>query len=306
MDSATRERVLENLFPNARQAVEPWESFPWHPSGGECDTWRRHSSQALAIDVFGTLKMAQPEERDAVIGALARELGVPPEGPWCIELEWQDTADRLCERQPTQVDAVACGAEAVIFFECKFTEADAGGCFQVRRLERGEHAGQRQCNGRYRLQTNPVSGVESRCALAGKGIHYWDRVPRVFTYRGDRDIDPCPFAGPWFQWMRNLVLCEWVASDRRSRPAFALVYADGVGLPFADKIRRKGMASLAAALRPEAISFGAMSYQYLLSIAGQAVSEAGLDTLKWHGLRDWVDRKVEHAVALRGTKKTAR
>ena len=44
-----------NLFWAARPAVEPWDEFPWHHrSDGQCDRWKPHSSQALAIDVFGT------------------------------------------------------------------------------------------------------------------------------------------------------------------------------------------------------------------------------------------------------------
>jgi len=103
--------------------------------------------------------------------------------------------------------------------------------------------------------------------------------------------------------MRNAVLCEWAASDRGLHPAFAVVYVEGPGLPFADKMRGKGMADFTAVLRPETISFGAISYQRLLAIAGEAVSAAALNLDKWQRLREWVDRKIEHAMTIRGTKR---
>lgn len=44
-----------------------------------------HSSQAIAIDVFGTLKMSI--DRDRVLDAIARLVDVAPGGPWSITLE---------------------------------------------------------------------------------------------------------------------------------------------------------------------------------------------------------------------------
>jgi len=299
ISDSLRGRISDNLFPAARQAVEPWESFRWHGSGGECDTWQRNSSQALAIDVFGTLKMAEQEERERALGGLARRLGVAAKGPWKVELEWQDATNRLREPRPTQVDAVAAGRGALIFFECKFTESAAGDCSQTHPLGRGHHAGQVQCDGRYRSQVNPVTKVESRCALTGKGIRYWERIPRLFRDRGETDDGPCPFAGPWFQWMRNVVLCEWVASHEQLTPAFVVVYADAPGLPFAEKMRRQGMADFQAALRPEAITFQAISYQSLLAVAEEAASGAGMDTAQWQRLREWVETKINDAAMLR-------
>ena len=56
MNKATRDKIKRNLFPAAHSAVEPWDEFRWHTDrGGECDTDKDNSSQALAIDVFGTL-----------------------------------------------------------------------------------------------------------------------------------------------------------------------------------------------------------------------------------------------------------
>ncbi len=89
--SAVRRRSLEaNLFYAAHAAVEPWRAFRWHSAAGEhCDTYTEKSSQALAIDVFGTLRVHPG--RDRVLDRLAQHLGLPGGGPWETMLEWQDS-----------------------------------------------------------------------------------------------------------------------------------------------------------------------------------------------------------------------
>jgi len=100
------QRIRANLSPVAIPAVEPWQDFPWHSSArGDYDTHKTHSSQALAIDVFGTLREAQ--SKDAIINALAERPGLPPSQNWQIHLEWGDPDNLLGERRPSQIDAVA-------------------------------------------------------------------------------------------------------------------------------------------------------------------------------------------------------
>ena len=55
---------------------------------------------------------------------------LPIEGDWSVDLEWTDPENCMKEWRRTQVDAVACNNKTVIFFECKFTERDGGGCSQ--------------------------------------------------------------------------------------------------------------------------------------------------------------------------------
>jgi hypothetical protein len=60
------ERIKDNLFPTARAAIENWEAFPWHRDRhGNIQTWKNGSSQALAIDFFGTIKISG--ERGGVV-----------------------------------------------------------------------------------------------------------------------------------------------------------------------------------------------------------------------------------------------
>ena len=203
------ERVEDNLLPAARAAIENWEAFPWHRDRhGNIQTWKNGSSQALAIDVLGTIKISG--ERDRVLGGLAQKCGLPPEGPWAVKLEWTDPDNLLQEPRPTQLDAIAFGHGAILVFECKFTEG-GGRCTQPDRIGEGEHGGLRQCNGDYMLQVNLVNKKEARCALTGKRVNYWERIPRIFGLDAEQDHSPCPFRGDAYQWMRNVVLADALA-----------------------------------------------------------------------------------------------
>jgi hypothetical protein len=292
MDADIRSKVAANLFPPARSAVEPWDAFPWHlDRSGRCDTWRSHSSQALAVDVFGSLKVAPQADRDAIMDALAGSWGLPTGGPWRVELEWVDPVNHLTEKSPTQVDAIATSPSSLICFECKFTER-GGRCSQTRRLPSGTHMGAVQCNGNYTRQTNPLNGKQSRCALSGKGIRYWEIIPEVFGYGADADHEPCPFAGCWLQWMRNLTLCWEVACHEGLKPPVAIVYADSCKLQFPAELRSPGWSQFMSALRQEAIVFRSMPYRSLIALARQAVADAGGDTALWDSLDAWVDGKI--------------
>ena len=117
-EAELRQKVEGNIFRFAYGAVEPWDTFPWHLGADRlCDTWKPHASQALAIDLFGTIKMLSQTDRDIILGRIAAELGIPATGPWKVELEWNDLpANRLRESggQKSQIDARATspGAEA--------------------------------------------------------------------------------------------------------------------------------------------------------------------------------------------------
>src|SRR5216684_4709246 len=99
------ETVKANLFPASHAAISDWNRFPWHlDRQGVIQTSKPGSSQALAIDVFGTIEVS--EEKDRILGTLARKCGMPGDGPWSLELEWKDPKNLLNEPRPTQVDAI--------------------------------------------------------------------------------------------------------------------------------------------------------------------------------------------------------
>ena len=146
--------IRDNIFPGAWEAIEDWDTFRWHRGA-----YQKHSSQALAIDFFGTFKNSK--DKVLILNQLAKRINLPISKNWEVDLEWRDPDNILCElsRAKTQVDAVAISENSLIFFECKFTERDGGSCYQPRHGE---------CNGSYEDQVNPINNVRSKCALWGK------------------------------------------------------------------------------------------------------------------------------------------
>ncbi|POH33700.1 MULTISPECIES: hypothetical protein [Sinorhizobium] len=270
--------VRQNLFPASHAAISNWLAFPWHRDrNNRIQAHKAHSSQAIAIDVFGTLKMSI--DRDRVLDAIARHVGVTPGGPWSLTLEWIDTERLLGEPRSTQVDALAVGSDAVLVIECKFTEA-GGKCSQTA-LSR---TGKRQCNGSYADQVNPANGVRSRCTLTGKGIRYWDYIPQVFAIDPAVEHAPCPFAGDAYQWMRNAVLAAAIGKHRNLHTAAVAAFADHPSFPTA----RKAKLGLFDARLGGQAAITPISYQEIIDIARQV----GLDQQLWADLSAWVGQKI--------------
>lgn len=276
--------LRKNIFPRAHGAIEDWHAFDWHrDQRGEPQSDKLHSSQALAIDVFGAMAAAPEHSRDKVLGALAAKAGLPSIGPWAVELEWSDPANLLREPRQTQVDAFVSSPHALMVIECKFTEP-GGSCSQTKPLRSGKATGLRQCDGNYRRQVHPVSGLAAFCPLSGKGIRYWDVIPHVFACDPTADHLPCPFKGETFQWMRNMVLTSEL-SRTLSVPARCLVvYAANGDFPTERKARELSW------LPPLANGANAplvISFQEIAAMACEQDAEP-----IWRELSMWIDRKV--------------
>src|SRR6185369_16644738 len=73
-----------NIFDGAHAAIGDWHTFPWHrDNGGEVQADKPHSSQALAIDVFGAIgassaKDANHSPRKSLAVLLMEELSLSP------------------------------------------------------------------------------------------------------------------------------------------------------------------------------------------------------------------------------------
>jgi hypothetical protein len=294
MTLTTEERAaLEgNLFSVARSIVRERPDFPWHRDRGKLAAGRHISSQALAVDFFGTIERLP--SRDAIVDAWVRHFDLAfAGGPWTIELERTLSTHLLGEPRPTQIDALATGHRGVIVFEGKFTEPDGGACSQTRPLGKGAHRGLKQCNGNYELQTNPTNQVQSRCVLTAKHIKYWDLVPEVMNLDANADYSPCPFNGPWFQWMRNLVAAHALGRSLEKRAAFVIIYADGP-FPMAAKIKDSDdWVRLQQTVAGRSVPMRAVSYQTLLAIAEACGSPADRKTLE--ALGRWMAGKMDAA-----------
>ena len=300
MGPREREAIRRNLFPEAQAAIRDWNAFPWHRDSRKAVTAGfAQSSQALAIDFFGTV--GQLDCRDRIFHAWGNTWGVTTDGPWSVKLGQSVPAALLGEPRSTQVDVVASDAARLIFFECKFTEGDGGSCSQTRPLVCGPHRGKSQCNGNYELQRNPLNGLSSRCALTAKGVKYWEWIPRVFSIDSEIDHRGCPFAGTWYQWMRNLVVCAALAEKRRQKGIFVVVYAggaDAAGFPMARRVAGEDWRTLRGMLHNGPVSLEAVSYERLLQFALEVA--AGPDAEVLMRLGAWLERKMRLATTYLG------
>ena len=281
--------VQKNIFPGAHNAV--WQAFSWH--GGAASS---HSSQALAVSVFGTL--AVHPLCQLLADEMVRELfGWEPEkkdGEWQTRLEVVLPANLLREPRPTQLDVLLQNKTSAIALECKFTER-GGLCSQTRPLSSGKHKGLIQCDGYYRKQQNPVNGKWSRCALSAKKIRYWTYVPKYFDWVNDTDHEPCPFADTAYQYMRNaLAAARWARRRKLARAGFGLVYVEGQAFPMSRETATPDSEwnSFVSHLREDvALKIEAMSYQQLLKTWCQCFPEDQVLA----DLAAWVDKKVQAA-----------
>ncbi|MHA7818118.1 MAG: PGN_0703 family putative restriction endonuclease [Erythrobacter sp.] len=283
--------LRRNLFEASHAAIDDWQQFPWHrDKRNEVQADKPNSSQALAIDVFGSIKAADQGERDAVLDSLATEAELPHGGPWKLELEWTDPDNQLREPRQTQVDAIAIGARAVMVIECKFTEP-GGACSQTRKIASGPGAGERQCDGNYAPQINPRTLKQASCALSGKGIRYWEVIPSIFDLNASATYSPCPFKRETFQWMRNMALAHELGRVSGKSARCLIAYARGGVFPTEVKARDLGWLPKFAdgTSGPHCIS-----YQEILALAGKATGSS-----KWMQLSQWVNDKVSLAVGNR-------
>lgn len=266
-------RYSPNIIPFAHPVVREWDELAWHPHAD-----RVHSSQALAVDVFGTLQLAP--DRDQVLTAWAETLQLPAAGPWSVQLEFKDPLNLLNERQPTMVDVCLRNPQLLLFVECKFTEADGGACTQTQPSKKSPPP----CNGNYTFQTHAQSPAPARCALTAKAIRYWEVIPTIFTYAAHTDYTPCPFAGPAYQWMRNMVIAFRLAQHEQRQAAFVVLSVAHPRLPMA----RKNWEPFTRTLRPGVLAFRTTTFQDLLAVARQA----GTEPTRWQTLQQWVENKI--------------
>lgn len=297
MTPEKRADIRRNLFPASHAAIEDFDAFPWHVgSDNEVDTDRPHSSQALSIDVFGTLKTFA--DRDAACAALASAWDLPGAGPWTISLEFSVGQKLLGEPTSTQVDALLMSPNAVICVESKFTEREGGGCSQTRTLRRKGGEPLRQCDGNYRRQTNPVNGIEARCALTGKGIRYWEHIPGLFGLDAAVDHCPCPFKGSWYQWMRNVVTAHRLAVPGNRTAAFVLAYASSASerhLPIQNYVATDDWKGFRAQVNAALVKVHATALGEIVSTAQAGCRGRSREVLS--ELQEWIGSRVSRAVA---------
>jgi len=155
------------------------------------------SSQALAQSVFGSLIAFN--RLDCLLNVRSDDddlpaFGVGPIDRTMVELEHAVKRDLLHEPRPTNID-VWIPSRTVVCVECKFAEAEVGGCS---RPKCPTH--RYTCNGNCEQQP----GRQYRCALAKQGIQYWSHVPHILTWSLEEDAQPCKLLAP-YQLVRNIL-----------------------------------------------------------------------------------------------------
>lgn len=283
--------VQKNVFPGAHDAI--WQRFPWHGGAGS-----PHSSQALAVSVFGTVAL-HPSRQVLIDEALRVIFGwdVRDDDKWRVSLDRRLSSSLLHEPRPTQPDVLLQNRTSAVLLECKFTEAGGGPCSQRRPLPLGKRKGLIQCDGNYREQINPVNGETDRCALSAKNIRYWKHIPSHFNLDKDSDYEPCPFAGPAYQYMRNVLAVAQLAKRRnksgaKARAAFGLVYVAGEPFPMCNEVGNPGgeWGQFVARLRSDSsLAVGTISYQRLLEMWCLCLPEDPVLAR----LTDWVTERVD-------------
>jgi hypothetical protein len=178
------------------------QAIRWHsPSSAR-------SSQVFCISAFGSLRHL-PDDQDIVQALLTRhfpDLGLT--GPWKLTLEYSDrqVLDESGRVTPTSVDVFCRSASSAVCIESKFV-ADA--------LEGFGSCGQfpNQCHGFYGPGSDKKTRTSANCRLetadGSRGARsYWQRGRAFFqedVFVEQRLGEACPFRGPSFQLMRNVL-----------------------------------------------------------------------------------------------------
>jgi hypothetical protein len=176
------------------------------------------SSQALALSIFGNLRMAN--KTGCLSEVVADDDAMPAFGPGSIgssDLELEHDVRSLNEVRATSVDVLVSGGTFVCV-ECKLSEQEVGCCSRPRLKKRHPE----YCDGSFVRQ----GGRSHRCALAERGMSYWEHIPGVLNWEVDRDRTPCPLAKP-YQLVRNILAAVVAEGNvRRGRGHALLVYDD--------------------------------------------------------------------------------
>lgn len=156
------------------------------------------SSQALALSVFGSLKL---ENKLDVLAGIESEDGFAIFGPDLKpeNIQFEHEVKSLGEPRPTSVDVLIGGKKSVMI-ECKFTEDGVGSCSRPRLKPKDNNFDRDYCDGSYHHQNNR----EARCSLTHNGIKYWDHLPELFGWDSSSDHTPCPMRYP-YQLIRNVL-----------------------------------------------------------------------------------------------------
>jgi hypothetical protein len=281
IEKSVIEGIKRNIFDRSIDSIEDYQKFDWHKNGKNIDTNQANSSQALAIDFWGCLKLSKYKNQ------LINKLFDKNEKNWFINFEYEDKS-LLSEKKATQVDILIESENCVLVIESKFTEKEGGRCSQTNKDKNGVY----QCNGKYEKQTNPRNNnIESQCALTGKGIKYWEFIDELTYYKKNETYDPCPFKGGEYQWMRNICFAEAYAKKYNVDSESYLVYLDSEKCSVSNKVKKGTYLGKLKGMIKDEKAFAPRSYNELIS---KCISYLESDTEEkniWIDLEKWIINK---------------
>jgi len=275
-DNKKIESIKKNLFKRSINAISDYQRFEWHKAADEAN-----SSQALAIDFWGCLKLSP--QKDKIINTLFNKKN----NNWKIKFEYADKS-LLSEKRPTQIDVIIESDTYAIIIESKFTEANGGNCSQTKKTKNFSF----QCNGNYEEQINPVNGVSSKCALTGKKILYWDYIDSLTELNKHTEQTPCPFQKGEFQWIRNICFAEAYAKRQKINTESYLVYYKSDKCSISKKVKNQTYLGNLKGKLNNPKSFQPISYNELLSkIIKSFEAKDSNEKQIWIELQNWMKNK---------------
>jgi hypothetical protein len=212
--------VSDDGRPPVFRATEAWRNVIVNPHADQPEIdkllalvpdrhkWFRsmNSSQALALSVLGNLSNAgnlnclvdvEDDEGEPLLGKVLLANG---------SFAMEHRIKHLGEPRSTSLDGYI-GGNYRVAFECKYTETDVGSCSRPRLTPTDAKYESEHCDGTYTRQRMR----RERCALSEIGVLYWQYVPQLFNWQGDRELNPCPLSKN-YQLVRN-ILAVGVAED---------------------------------------------------------------------------------------------
>jgi hypothetical protein len=276
--------IKANLFYRSQDAIPDYERFDWHIYRGNIDSDKPNSSQALAIDFWGCLKLSP--FKDQIINALFNS----NDANWDIKFEYTDSS-LMSELRPTQIDVIIESKFCAIIAESKFAEANGGGCSQIRPTSKKLI----QCSGDYKKQINPVNGIISECALSGKEILYWNYIDTLTKFDKNSTYPPCPFKNGEYQWMRNICFAEAYSKTHKKRTLSYLVYYKSDKCPISVKVEKNTYLGKLKDKILNTESLKPISYNNLLSTAISLLTDNKPNEKKvWIDLQKWMAAKEKY------------
>jgi len=275
-------KIKNNMFPHAFDSIEEPEKVKWHSKAHQ-----KNSSQVLAFDVFGTLKISK--YKDEIINMIS----FVNDKEWNVELEYEPDKNILNEPKSSQIDVRIWTEKTELIIECKFTEKDGGACSQTKTISKGSNKGKQQCNGNYEDQINLVNNISSKCALSGKDIKYWDYIGDIYpSLDKSKTYSPCPFNSGSYQWMRNLCLVKNNLKQKKNSK-FLLVYVESEKLHVSKMVEENKVFNDAL---PKSDLYSFLSYQEIINF-GLQVSKTDINEHQiWNDLKIFFDKKVKQYI----------